>query len=154
MGKFGYTTKKYYRFENGKIVEIQSGRRRLPEKSRRAGGRLKRALAKNKRDLRLQSPSTPKVTSELPKDHQSGPQEPKSEMPSKEPKGQMPAKIPLMDGWFKRGQEYFKEDENGKAYNFTRSPYRRLSPAPGSRKCDSPVLVRLLKEIEAARQRS
>jgi len=31
---------------------------------------------------------------------------------------------------------------------------RRLSPAPGSRKCDSPVLVRLLEEIEDAKRRS
>merc|ERR1711964_546579 len=31
---------------------------------------------------------------------------------------------------------------------------RRLSPAPGSRKCDSPVLVRLLEETEDAKRRS
>merc|ERR1711964_367340 len=31
---------------------------------------------------------------------------------------------------------------------------RRLSPAPGLRKCDSPVLVRLLEEIEDAKRRS
>merc|ERR1711964_89954 len=206
--KFGHTTGKYYRFENGKIVEIQSGRRRLPEESRRdnsAVGRLKRtmmilqsrALAKNKSGLRLQSPSTPTsnvVTSrsEQPR----GPQEPTSEPPKswkkrilkiKEERYQVKEANPTIDPIVptveptqepsvkptRRNENYidlpsspgWKLDlttrkycrfENGEIVETEILPplRRRLSPPPGSRKCDSPVLVRLLEEIEDARQRS